>query len=181
MKKDSLFATEPYLDDVRLRRLWPPYHYAMNAQLLVLLPRTALAREESVWTQALAEEDWFRDVDVACLILGEAVLRPDGNYHPQDFYAVADVLALTQLYRRPQQEQERRAAEATRRILENRKVQQLRDEQWKRAADAERLEAQRRAAMRSTDPIKEIEAMKQRLAQLEDERRSVTVAPPSGG
>ena len=97
-------------------------------------------------------------------------MRPDGAYHPQDFYAQESVLALTQLYRAPQRERERRAVEATRRILEDRNKQKLRDEQWKRAADAERLEAQRRAAMRSTDPIKEIEAMKQRLAQLEAER-----------
>ena len=167
---EPLFATEKYLDGVRLRKLWPPLAYAMNAQLLVLLPRTVLQSEDSIWVAALREDDWFRDVDVACLILGEAVMRPDGNYHPQDYYAVADVLTLTQLFRGPQREQEKRAAEMTRRILEDQKKQQLRDEQWKRAAEAERREAQQRAALRSSNPLKEIEQMKQRLAQLESAR-----------
>jgi hypothetical protein len=164
------FLTEPYLDDVRLRKLWPPYDYAMNAQLLVLLPRTALQREGSPWAEALVEDDWFLDAGGPCLVLGEAVLRPDGNYHPDEVYAVEDILYRTRLYRKPQREAEKNAMAAKQRAADKQKLQALRDQQYRQAAEAERRERQRLAALRSSDPMKEIELMKQRLAQLEGER-----------
>lgn len=178
----ALLATDKYLDDIRLRRLWPPYSNAMSAELLAILPRWALEREGSPWLDLLAAEDWYLDGGGPCLVLGRAIMRPDGNYYPEEFYSLEKIVQKTREYRQPQQQEEKKRQEAANRAQDQQKLKTVREEQWRQAAEHERKEAQRRAAQRNQDPRHDIEDLKKRLAQLEGKTPSaLTNSPVSDG
>src|SRR5581483_1530852 len=140
----SIFTT-PLADYTYQRKLVPPGSFYLYSPLMVLVPRPAF--KDSLWEKVfdlLPEEDWFRDGGQLCLILGEARMKPDGRYYPEESYPLEECIRLTKEFRAPQKKHEQKEQENAEKRRQRDIYQQQRADQQREAAEQRRVEMEQK-------------------------------------